>query len=245
MGRPSDIPARIQDVIAEVEGSTRPTISFFHRAESGMGQGGRNLGVFPSSFNPITIAHKEISLQARDTFQLDEILFLLDRKNVDKEVFGAPLEDRLVMICEFCRDFAHLSGAMASHGLFVDKVPALVEAYNHDVKIYFILGQDTIERVLEPTYYNHRDRSLSELFKKTRFIVVPRGDKDEEGVKAIFYKPANRPYRKAIEVMPLESSFHNISSTKVRQLVSKKRPFEHMVPEAVSRYIKHKGLYRS
>jgi nicotinate (nicotinamide) nucleotide adenylyltransferase len=243
MGRASDISARFQDVIAEVEGSTKSTISFFHAAENEVAGGRKKLGVFPSSFNPITIAHKEISLRARDAFRFDEILLLLDRRNADKEVFGAPLEDRLAMILEFCKDSPHLSSAMASHGLFVEKVPAVAEAYANDVMIHFILGQDTIERVLDARYYSDKDRSLSELFKRAHFIVVPRGGKGKEGLEVIFDQPANRPYRKRIEVMPLERRFHNISSTKVRQLIAKKKPFEHLVPEPVSRYIKHKGLY--
>ncbi len=245
MGVQSDLLAGFQEVIAEVEGSRRPLIRFFYKAEKGIDGERKDLGVFPSSFNPITCAHKEIAFRARDAFQFDEILLLLDCRNVDKEVFGASLEDRLAMIFEFCNNSHHLSAAIASHGLFVDKVPALLGVYPRDVKIHFIVGQDTIERVLDARYYRERDRSISELFQRARFIVVPREEGGEESVKALFDRLANRPYRKRIEVMALESSFYSISSTLVRELVGKNRPFEHLVPEAVSRYIKKRGLFRS
>jgi len=245
MGAESDLLARFQEIIAEVEGSARPLIRFLHRAEGGGALERKKLGVFPSSFNPITVAHNKIVSQTRDAFQLDEVLLLLDLRNVDKGVFGASLEDRLAMICEFCKASTHLSAAMASHGLFVDKVPALLEVYSQDVEIHFIVGQDTIERVLDASYYRERDRSLSELFQRARFIVVPREERGEEGVKGLINRPVNRPYRKRIEIMALESAFCAISSTLVRGLVAKRMPFEHMVPEAVFRYIKKRDLYRS
>ena len=244
MGEESDLLPRFQEIIAELEGSTRPTIRFLHRAEGGGARERKKLGVFPSSFNPITVAHNKIVSQTRDAFQLDETLLLLDFRNVDKRVFGASLEDRLAMICEFCKASTHLSAAMASHGLFVDKVPALLEVYSQDVEIHFIVGQDTIERVLDASYYRERDRSLSELFQRAYFIVVPREERGEEGVKDLIDRPINRPYRKRIEVMAMDNSFCGISSTLVRGLVAKKRPFEHLVPDKVSRHIKKKGLYR-
>ena len=110
------------------------------------------LGVFPSSFNPLTVSHVELIKRALFEFSMDEILLVLDKKTLDKDFFGATLEDRLLMLRIYCRSKMKLSVGLSSHGLFVDKIIALRNIYSKENDIYFIVGFDTLVRILDERY---------------------------------------------------------------------------------------------
>jgi len=56
------------------------------------------VGILDSSFNPPTNAHLQLLLVAAAQFHLDTYLLLLSTKNADKELHGASMIDRLMMM---------------------------------------------------------------------------------------------------------------------------------------------------
>ena len=104
---------------------------------------GRMLGVFPASFNPPTKAHEALVRVAQRVVPLDECLLLLDLKAVGKEVFGASLEDRLVMLLILFGEKSACSLGICNRGLFLEKIAAVHHAYPKDTEIHFIVGHDT------------------------------------------------------------------------------------------------------
>ncbi|MCJ7664527.1 MAG: hypothetical protein MUO24_09850, partial [Desulfobacterales bacterium] len=76
-----------------------PRIQIVKQAERGIRDKKRGvLGVLPASFNPPTSAHQALVRAAGVALPFDEILLILDQQAMDKELLGAPLEDRLLML---------------------------------------------------------------------------------------------------------------------------------------------------
>ena len=75
-------------------------------------------GVFPFSFNPITQGHMAILQGAAEIRTLREILLVLDAQAMDKEIVGATLVDRLLMLRVLFEDHPRFSVGLSNRGLF-------------------------------------------------------------------------------------------------------------------------------
>ena len=118
------------------------------------------LGIFPASFNPPTMAHLALIREAKKQGNLDEILILLDIQAMDKEPVGATFEDRLTMLKKvFGRD-PKVSIGLSNRGLFLEKLKPLRKYYPSPISFFFIVGFDTILRVMDKKYYPNRKEVL-------------------------------------------------------------------------------------
>ncbi|MDP2953558.1 MAG: hypothetical protein Q8O76_09615, partial [Chloroflexota bacterium] len=179
-----------------------PVINLVRRAPRGLalarGQGlsggGSKLGVFPASFDPLTKAHLAIIREARKA-GLDEILLLVDKINADKMSFGASLEDRLLLVCHFFKDDADISIGLSSHGLFREKLHALKRLYSPATRTWFLVGYDTMLRVLDRKYYRDGEVALDQLFAEGEFLVAGRGHEGEKDIMALFAREENKRFR--------------------------------------------------
>ena len=153
-----------------------PSIHLVRKAPRGLrGRKGR-LGIFPASFNPPTKAHVALITEATKRFKLDEILVLLDLQAMDKRIVGAPLEERLKMLRLLFERYSRVSIGLSNRGLFLEKIRPLKKLFLPRTAFVFIVGFDTIIRVLDRKYYKNRKRSLHHLFKACEFLVANRGE---------------------------------------------------------------------
>ena len=127
-------------------------------------------GVFPGSFNPMTVAHLEIARLARDAHDLDEVHLVVSTIALDKEnPPGPPLARRLELI------EAEIGGYdwMRVH---VTELRLIAEiAAGYDV---VIMGADKWEQVNDERYYSStadRDAALARL---PRVVVATRAGAD-------------------------------------------------------------------
>src|SRR5215211_3082474 len=111
----------IRQAIEATSQSDKPSIYFIKKARTEA----QRLGIFASSFNPVTTAHLELMRQARVQFSLDEIIALAGLANADKSKYESSIEDRLTMLTLALIDDAQISIALSSHAFFVDKLNAL------------------------------------------------------------------------------------------------------------------------
>jgi len=228
----------LHKTVEETDLEGPPTLHFVLRCK-----GGRRLGVFPSSFNPLTTAHVELIDKAAQKGKLDEILLVLDKRTTDKPLFGATLEDRLLMLTLFARDKPNISIALSSHGLFVDKLMALKQVYPSGTEIFFIVGYDTIIRVLDEKYYQDREVALNQLFEGSRFLVANRREKNIKDIHRLFELKENEKYRDKIDTFQISPSLAEVSSTQVRRLVKEGESIGHLVPPEVDLFIRETRLY--
>lgn len=216
-----------------------------HKARKGIrGEKGR-LGVLPASFNPPTLAHRALVAEARKWERLDEVLVLLDIRAMDKRPVEASFEDRLRMIrLAFGRD-PKVSIGLSNRGLFVEKLEALRGWYPEGVELFFIVGFDTILRVLDEKYYPNRTEALDHLFNQCRFLVANRGLMDEGAFLRLFRRPENRAYRGRVSFFTLPGELSTLSSSEIREALRQGRSVSGGLPRSVLRFIKKRGLYGS
>jgi nicotinic acid mononucleotide adenylyltransferase len=221
-----------------------PLIKIVKQAQEGIRDNtGGVLGVLPASFNPPTSAHQALVKEAGNVLAFDEILLVLDQQAMDKELVDAPLEDRLLMLLALFGDDPQISLGIANRGLFLEKVEALHQLYPRGTEIYFIVGYDTIVRVLNPTYYEDREKALHELFSQVRFLVANRGDCDVRDLQEFFQHEENRPFATRISPLMLPPTLARISSSEVRQQLAGGRSIQGLVPPMLEEFLLKGGFY--
>jgi nicotinate-nucleotide adenylyltransferase len=218
-------------------------IKIVKRATRGIRDKGGVLGVLPASFNPPTSAHEALVREAGKVVAFDESLLVLDQRAMDKELIDAPLEDRLLMLLVLFDDDPRISLGIATQGLFLDKVEALHQVYPRDTQLCFIVGYDTIMRVLDPIYYKDRDKSLNELFSQTRFVVANRRDRDKRDLKELFGREENRSFAAQVVPLDLPPALSQISSSEVRSRLAKGRSIKGLVPSTLEEFLLKRGFY--
>jgi nicotinic acid mononucleotide adenylyltransferase len=201
------------------------------------------LGVFPASFNPPTKAHEALVRAAQKVVPLDECLLLLDLKAMDKEVVGASWEDRLVMLLILFGEESACSVGVCNRGLFLEKIAAVHHAYPKDTEIHFIVGHDTMVRILDRKYYGDRDMNLRSLFSKSRFLVANRGANDEKSLLTLFAHEENRPFAARVTALTLTPAAASVSSSEARRRLAMGESVRGLVSPAVAEFCRQQGFY--
>jgi nicotinamide-nucleotide adenylyltransferase len=220
-----------------------PLIKIVKQGNGRIGDSGGVLGIFPASFNPPTSAHEALVREAVKAVAFDEILLILDQQAMDKELCGALLEDRLLMLLALFGDDPLISLGVSNRGLFLEKVEAVHNVYPRDTQIYFIVGHDTIVRVLDPKYYGDRDKDLDSLFSQARFVVANRGGYNEQALREFFDREENRPFAARVVPFALPPALARVSSSEVRQLLAAGKSVKGLVSPQLEEFFRKRGFY--
>jgi nicotinic acid mononucleotide adenylyltransferase len=111
--------------------------------------------------------------------------------------------------------------ASTSQGLFIDIAREFREHYGAQTQLSFICGRDAAERILHWDY--GRAGVVEEMLREFELLVAPRGGH--------FSPPAE--YRQRIHALNIKRGHEEVSSTEVRQRISRGEPWEHLVPEKI------------
>ena len=239
--------ARLRQIISRADPHGEPHVEIIKPA----GQSGPRLGVFASSFNPVTVAHLELMRRARAAFSLDEMMAVAGRANADKRHYDCSLEDRLRMLLLALTDEAGMAIGLSSHAFYVDMVEALA-ARRPRSDLHFVVGFDTFERVLdrEGRYtaqfhrcFGDRRAALQYLFSQCRFVVAGRAGAGRQAVSALL---ADEPAEFTGRVLYLDfpADLGERSASEVRERVRAGQMITGFVPPAVEAYIAAHGLYK-
>jgi len=220
-----------------------PQAAILRQAPEGVQRSGGVVGVMSASFNPPTRAHLRMTEEADRLCAFDEVLLLLARTNVEKDLYGAPLEARLLMMEALARPRPFCSVAAVSHPRFVDKAAALVPLYPAGADICFIVGYDTLVRLFDPRYYADMRGELEGLFTRARFVAANRGEHTPEAVRHFLDRPECRGFVDRIRVMELDARHAGMSSSEVRERLRRGEAVDDLVPEEVEKVIRQMGLY--
>ena len=215
----SECVLEIKASIDELSHSRESAILLIQKAPKGIKREGRPR-IFPASFNPPTLAHLALIKEAMKQGRLDEILILLDIQAMDKEPVGAAFEDRLTMLKKaFGRD-PKVSIGLSNRGLFLEKIKPLRTLYPYPVSFFFIVGFDTIVRVMDKKYYPKPKKSLDELFDRSHFLVANRENDEKKEFEKFFNRKGNRGYGKKVSFFNLSRKVSFISSSLVRKRIA-------------------------
>jgi nicotinic acid mononucleotide adenylyltransferase len=235
----------LHEVVRTLSREGPPVITIVKRAEWGITANERGiLGVLPASFNPPTVAHEALVREAGVVVAFDEVLLIVDQQAMDKECRGAPIEDRLLMLLALYGDNARISLGIANRGLFLEKVEAMRAVYpGGETEVFFIVGYDTIVRVLDEKYYADRDKALHSLFAQARFLVANRGGRDARGLRELFGREGNRTFAAQVQPLTLPPAMDQISSTLVRRHLAEGKSITGLVPPALEEFLQKQGIY--
>lgn len=240
---------RFKEMIERALRSQEPDVEFIRRATAS----GQRLGVFAASFNPVTTAHLELMNFASSQFSLDEMLALAGATNADKDSYSCSLEDRLEMLLLTFEGDSRVSIGISSHAYFVDMIDAIKPVYPPETELYFILGFDTFERLLDRAdqytakyhrKFTGRRESLDFVFKHSCLIVAGRAGAGRESIKAVIESEIPS-YADRVFFLDTPQGLGERSATEIRESVQAGLSISGLVPTAVERYVIERGIYRT
>ncbi len=188
-------------------------MEFFHRTP---GRPSR-LGVFPGSFNPVTIAH--LALAHAALRHVDEVVFVLPRVFPHKNYRGATFHDRVELLLAATAGTPAFSVATTDGGLFVEMARECREVYGPEVALSFLCGRDAAERIVGWDYGD--PGAVPRMLREFELLVAGRNGS---------YAP---PEHHAHAVRILDIGCDDISATEVRERMARGEPWEHLVPVSV------------
>lgn len=200
------------------------------------------IGIVGGSFNPFHKGHLQLGLDCLEEFKLDQVWFmptgithfkehekmLSGRKRL--ELIEAALQEVAIPELKAC-DMEIVKGGISYTW---ESYLSLKKQYpNYD--FYWIFGADCLASI---EYWKNSKELLSNCY----FVFVNREGYQENQSKTIFERLKSvysNPYMEFSK-----SIISDISSTKIRELISSEKNYELFVPQAVYKMIEEQGLYR-
>lgn len=195
----------------------------------------KRLLVLDSSFNPPTKAHLNLLQKAHEAYPpnfFDSALLLFSTVNADKQLSGASVVQRVQMM-ELVSDELVTVGC-TRYGRFIDKATAIRSQFP-ETELYFILGYDTMVRLLDQKYYETTvQEALQPFFQCCRLICADREPLDEQ-----VWTNIQQTYGNLIQRIRLDPQVALLSSTKARTAiqVNDKVAMETIMPSKIVDYI--------
>lgn len=185
------------------------------------------IGIFGGTFDPPHLGHLIMAEQVRSQLELDEIWFIPSNLPPHKQKARASADQRQQMLQlaimnnpAFRLNTIELSRPGKSYTL--DTIQMLTKKFAHD-HFHFIIGADMVQDL--PNWYR-----IDELMELIDFVGVKRTG---------FTFQTSYPIT-AVDVPMIE-----ISSTIIRDRLSKGNSIKYLVPDAVYDFIKERGMYGS
>ena len=195
------------------------------------------LGIMGGTFDPIHYGHLVTAEQARESLDLDAVLFMPAGSPAFKLYKPVtPAEDRSAMtVLATAANPAFLASRFEIDRPGVtytaDTLHALRDFYPLQVKLYFITGADAI---IDIVTWHDADR-IAEL---ATFIAATRPGFDIDTARARI-KESGLPF----DVRYIQIPALAISSTNIRKRVARGMSVRYLTSESVLGYIRKRGLY--
>lgn len=198
----------------------------------------KKVGILGGTFNPIHMGHLVLAESARETFSLDEILFIPSGVSYMKEqetVLAAS--ERVAMTSLAIED----NPGFALSTIEADKVSnsytfeTLLELRRRhpDTEYYFIIGADSL-------FHLESWKQPADIFGCCTIIAAVR---DNLGIEECKSKAEELKSIYQAEVLFLPNRMIDISSTEIRERIREKKSIRYMLPDKVIAYINRKKLY--
>jgi len=187
------------------------------------------IGLFGGTFNPVHNGHIALARTAITKLKLDKVIFIPAYIPVHKDAVGIiDAEDRLRMI-ELAIEISPGYEISRYEIDKKDKVYTVLtlrhfkNIYPKETEIFFLTGTDSLAEL--DTW-----KDLDKIFKLCRFVVFSRPGFSKDNGK------------QEVEIMDMDEV--DISSSQIRERVSKENPIDNLVPVQVANYIDENNLYK-
>ncbi|MGQ9860087.1 MAG: nicotinate-nucleotide adenylyltransferase [Thermodesulfobacteriota bacterium] len=214
----------------------------------------RRVGVFGGTFDPIHYGHLRAAEEARESFDLDLVLFVPSaipphkpRRKVTNAFHRMEMV-RLAVESHPAFRASDLECGRSGVSYSVETLNALKEGQAAEAEIYFLIGLDAFMRI-------HTWKSYEDLFRLSHWIVLERSGYGPMGRAALpatmrsFFRYDHdcRAWVHASGKRVFFKRFRSleISGTEIRRLVREGRSVRYLVPEKVAHYMSVWGLYQA
>ncbi len=187
------------------------------------------IGILGGTFNPVHLGHLLLAEGARETLELDQILWIPARIPPHKEPPGqVSAEQRARMVELAISDnpafrLSRVELERPAPSYTIDTVHQLRQQEISTVSDwFFLIGSDTAGEL-------ESWREIGQLKTLVQFVAIPR---------------PGRPATRVPEVRQIPVQTLDVSSSEVRQRIRENRSIRYWVPESVRLYIEEHRLYR-
>jgi len=209
------------------------------------------IAVFGGTFNPVHYGHLRLAEEVRESFGLDRVVFMptcITPHKLRESLTPAPVRYELLLAAVRDNPGFAVSDLEIRRGGRSFTVDTVRELAKDGTKVYLILGSDSFNDIASWHEY-------AELMRLSSFIVAPR---------------PNHPSRPLMEVLPvelarefwydagvaayvnsggnsityLETTPIDISSSDIRERVSKGKSVRYLLPDSAIEFMETEGLYR-
>jgi len=206
------------------------------------------VGIFGGTFNPIHIGHLRAAQEVKEKMPLDRIVFVPSYIPPHKDLAdNVPGHKRLEIVKRAiestpCFDVSRFEIESGGPSYSIRTIKHIREQYQ--TTPYFILGQDAFNEI--STWFE-----ADKLFDFSHFVVMTRPGaskislSDILGDMSISFEPTQRGYINRIggEIIFVEVTSLDISSSYIRALCKKGRSIKYLVPYVVEDYIYKERIY--
>jgi len=200
----------------------------------------QRIGIMGGTFNPIHKGHLALAQAALLEFGLSRVIFIPSGNPPHKaENNVADKEDRFKMVKLAIKKHKKFIASRIEinrqgYSYAVDTFKDLRRKYGKSAKLYYIMGLDSINEILDW-------KKPLELFKMTEFIVGTRPGSKIRTFRRLLKFP---PLAKHIEKIHLMELNEDISASDIRAQLKNSKSVRKIVPTAVLKYIKERKLYQ-
>lgn len=193
-------------------------------------------GILGGTFDPVHLGHLRVARAALQELGLDRVVFLPDGDPPHKLPNCTP-QDRLEMVRLACQGeprFVVSDMELRRQGrtYTVDTLMALRDS-DPEAQLTYLIGSDTLYQL--PTW-----RTIHKVTALARMAIVLRPGDERGEVRAKMDEFADTY---GLDSVLLKTRGLPLSSSQVRQAVATGQDISALVPPAVARYIRDKGLY--
>lgn len=207
------------------------------------------LGIFGGTFNPIHYGHLRSAQEVSEDLGLERLIFIPSFIPPHKELaHDVPGGQRLETVRLAIQDnpLFELSAFEVEAGVTSYSIKTIEHVRKrYQTTPYFILGQDAFNEII--SWYE-----APRLFSLTHFVVMTRPGSPRQPLSATLgdlsapFTATDTGYRNAggCEIIFLEVTPLDISSSLIRSLCRSGRSIRYLVPPAVEAYIARERIYR-
>ncbi|MFH1577126.1 MAG: nicotinate-nucleotide adenylyltransferase [Candidatus Margulisiibacteriota bacterium] len=200
----------------------------------------KRIGIMGGTFNPIHKGHLALAQTAMREFVLNEVIFIpsgIPPHKVLGEVIDQEHRYNMVKLAiKGKKNFSVSRIEMDRHGASyaVDTFNELRKRFGEEVKLFYIMGLDSINEILEW-------KKPLELFKLCEFIVGMRPGSRIKTFKRLVKFP---PLQKEVDKIHLMELKEDISASEIRNRLKSKKSVKSLLPLPIEKYIRGNNLYQ-
>jgi nicotinate-nucleotide adenylyltransferase len=211
------------------------------------------LGIFGGTFDPIHLGHCRAAEEMGQELNLDKVFLIPAASPPHKSKEVSPFPDRLEMARlavgrPGLLEVLDIEGGRAGFSYSIQTLKEIDNLFGGRAELFFILGVDAFLEI--ETWKDYRD-----LFQYAHFVVISRGDLGRKDLEPVLRQldpltpvdddPDTLRLNTGKTLFLRTTTLMDISSTRIRHLVSSGKSIRFLVPEPVMSYIEEKGLYRA